>query len=123
MDDENILFRKSYLQAVISKLRCYECFGKVKVSFTNKYMDYKVDVQCEECGARLTDSQVTETPITNSIVYNTMDVGLGRVGHNTLTSNMCMKSIYHDYVKFQSVAAKCTKEKLEKSVERQHRSC
>ncbi|XP_076056531.1 uncharacterized protein LOC143034409 isoform X3 [Oratosquilla oratoria] len=57
VEDENIIFRKSYLQEVFSKVVCSECFGKLNLSFHNKYMDYKIDLQCQDCKKRLIDSQ------------------------------------------------------------------
>lgn len=48
-------------------------------------MDYKIDLQCEDCGNKVMNSDVTDTPLAKSMVYSTMDVGLGCVGFHTLT--------------------------------------
>lgn len=69
VDDENIVLKKSYIQEIFSTVVCSQCYGKVKVGFSNKMLDHAVDLQCEDCGCRLTDSDVKETPITKSLVY------------------------------------------------------
>lgn len=66
-------------------------------------MDYKIDLEREECGKKCGNSDVHDTPVTNSMVYSTMDVGLGYSGFHTLTGNMNMKPLLKNYGNFQSM--------------------
>lgn len=121
VDDENLILKKSYLQEVFTHVSCSHCYGKLKVTFVNKFMDYKIDLECEECGNKCGNSDVKDTPVTNSIVYSAMDVGLGYSGFHTLTGNMSMKPLLKNYGNIQSIVLDKTKAKteevLKKSIE------
>lgn len=121
VDDENLILKKSYLEELFTHVTCSHCFGKLNVSFVNKFLDHKIDLECAECGKKYGDSDVKDTPVTNAIVYSTMDVGLGYAGFHKLTENMSMKPLYKNYANFQSLALEKTKEKakeiLKKSIE------
>lgn len=86
-------------------------FGKLKVSFVNKFMDHKIDLECTECGNKCGNSDVKDTPVTKSMVYSTMDVGLGYPGFHKLTGNMSMKPLLKTYGNFQSIVLDKTKER------------
>lgn len=56
-DDEHIILKKSYLNFFFSKVSCGQCHGKLKTNFTNKFLDYKLDLECEDCGNKIMDPE------------------------------------------------------------------
>lgn len=51
VNDEILLtLKKSYLQEVFACVCCSLCHGKLKASFTSKFMDYGIELECEDCG-------------------------------------------------------------------------
>ena len=62
-DKEYLIIDTNYLERVMSKFACGNCFGSVNVSFAQKDLDCGVDVECEECSSTKI-SEVTGNPVT-----------------------------------------------------------
>ena len=65
-----LLVSRSYLKKKFGTLKCPQCFGKIKIDLKNKYLDYQIDLVCEECSYTDIDKdEVEETPISKTVVY------------------------------------------------------
>ena len=70
VDDEMLLVSRSYLEKKFGTLKCPQCFGKIKIDLKNKYLDYQIDLVCEECSyTDIYKDEVEETPISKTVVY------------------------------------------------------
>lgn len=99
-DKEYVILEKSYLENVMTKVSCGICYGNVKINFVQNELDCKLDVLCENCES-ISDSTVTETPVTKAFVYGCMENGVGyavldyNVGYaegNVYTELVCVTS-------------------------------
>lgn len=111
-EDEHIILKKSYLKEIFSKVSCGQCYGQLKTNFTNKFLDHKLDRECEDCGTKVMDPEVKDTPVTKAMVYSTMNLGIGYAGFHNFTGHMRINPLYDKYNHFQSVALDATKEKV-----------
>ncbi|XP_076056533.1 uncharacterized protein LOC143034409 isoform X5 [Oratosquilla oratoria] len=99
VDDENFILKKSYLEELFTHVACGYCFGKLNVNFVRKFMDQKIDLECAECGKKCGDSNVKNTPVTNTLVYSTVndEAGLSRTGADGVIGlGDCEPQVYVD---------------------------
>ncbi|KAG0707419.1 hypothetical protein GWK47_002673 [Chionoecetes opilio] len=119
INDENIILKQSYLRELFTNVACSQCYGQsLKVQFVKKSLDFKLHLKCEDCGNECGDGKVDDTPITNTLVYSTMEVGLGFTSYNKLISNMSMTPLYAKYQDTQRHILQKTEQKAKEVMER-----
>lgn len=98
-DKSYVLLEKNYLKDILKEVVCGVCFGKLEITFVEKNLDCKIDVQCENCVSE-TKSEVSETPVTNMMVYSCMKTGLGIEGFHNFVGTMSLKPLGNKYTKY-----------------------
>ena len=122
VDDENIILKKSHIQHMFCRVACRKCYAEnLKVRYVNKLLDFNIELECEVCGEVEScgdDSTVQETPITKTMVYSSMEVGLGQSNFNKLLGNMNMKPLQRCYPKVQREVMDVVQTKVESVLEK-----
>lgn len=88
-DTEYVIIGKNYLTQVVSKLACGQCLRKLSVTFVQKGLDCKLDLQCEQCGG-IGNTEISETPVTNMVVYSALQNGIGYKSLHNFVANLGM---------------------------------
>ncbi|MPC48837.1 hypothetical protein E2C01_042622 [Portunus trituberculatus] len=88
-DTEYVIVGKNHLTQVVSKLVCGQCFSKLSVTFVQKGLDCKLDVQCERCESA-GDAEISATPVTNMVVYSALQNGIGFKSLHNFVANLGM---------------------------------
>lgn len=88
-DTEYVIIGKNYLTQVVSKVACGQCLGKLSVTFVQKGLDCRLDLQCQQCGG-IGNAEIRETPVTNMVVYSALQNGIGYKSLHNFVANLGM---------------------------------